>query len=143
VLYALNKGFWRKAGVALGLFAAVCFALPPAVLAMGHGANTMHCLSHADRVDHGMKTGHTDRGAMHDAADDAIAIKDKNDRTPSGGDRHMSCCGLYCLSAVAPVESGIATPPILGVPRDIARGARLVSRTPPLPEHPPKPRLFV
>lgn len=143
MLYALNKGFWRKAGVVLGLFAAMCFALPPAVLAMGHGANTMHCLSHADRVDHGTKSGHADHGAMQAAADDAIAIKDKNDRAPSGGDRHMTCCGLYCLSAVAPVESGIAVRLALGVPRDIARGARLVSRTPQLPEHPPKPRLSV
>jgi len=37
VLNALHKGFWREAGFALGLFAALCLALPAAALAMGRG----------------------------------------------------------------------------------------------------------
>jgi hypothetical protein len=37
VLDAPNKRFWREAGFALGLSAALCFALPVAVLAVGRG----------------------------------------------------------------------------------------------------------
>jgi hypothetical protein len=37
VLSAFRKGFWREAGVALGLFAALCLALPAAALAMDRG----------------------------------------------------------------------------------------------------------
>lgn len=139
MLSALNKGFWRKGGFALGLFAALCFTLPPAVLAMGHGANTVSCLSHADRVDHGMKTGHADHGIAQNAA----RLTDERDHAPSSADGQMTCCGLYCLSAVAASESRIGMRPGLGVPRGLASEPRLISRTPPLLERPPNPHLSV
>jgi hypothetical protein len=140
VLSALNRGFWRKASLTLGLFAAVCFTLPPAVLAMGHGANTMHCLSHADRVDHGAaKTVHADHGAKHGV----VLIKHQGDHAPSGDHRTMTCCGLYCVSAVSPDDGRIAERLPEGVPQTTALSPRLISRAAPRPEHPPKPRLFV
>jgi len=53
MLTALRTGLrFRLAGV-LAAFAALCFVAPPAVLAFGHGGNTIDCLAHADMVDHG------------------------------------------------------------------------------------------
>jgi len=71
--------------------AALCFVAPPAVLAFGHGANTVRCLAHADAVDHGMNGAH---GGQH-----------HGDRSSPAGDHHMSCCGLFCLSAL-PADGG-------------------------------------
>ena len=98
MLTALSTGSRFRLAIAFALFAALCFVAPPAVLAFGHGENTVHCLSKADAVTHGMAIskkvahlgGHSAPGADHSS--------------PST-DQGMTCCGLFCLSAVA-ADSG-------------------------------------
>jgi len=57
-------------------------------VSFGHGEHTAHCLAHADMVDHGIaKAGSVNNHADHSA--------------PSGsGSQQMTCCGLFCLSAI-------------------------------------------
>jgi len=131
--------------MALAAFAALCFALPPAVLAMGHGANTVACLSHADAVDHGMAD------AMHKAAPEAaqvrhavhVAVGARGGSAPSSGVHPMTCCGLFCLNAILASGGQIAARPTLGVPHRTLPAPRLLSRVPELPERPPNTLLSV
>jgi hypothetical protein len=60
-------------------------------MAFGHGENTMHCLAHADAVDHGMHDG--------------LARKHDGDHGTLPATHAPGCCGLYCLSAL-PLASG-------------------------------------
>jgi hypothetical protein len=144
MLTALSKGVRFRFAIAFAAFAALCFSLPPAVLAMGHGANTMACLSHADAVNHGMAKAHDaahDTAQPHDVAHPGA--KDHSDHAPPAGDHQMSCCGLFCLSAVLVSGDGMADGTALGVPHVTAPAPRLLSRIPDLPERPPNTLLSV
>ncbi len=92
MLTALGTGLRFRFAITLAAFAAVCFVLPPAALAFGHGANTVKCLSHADAVNHGMGQGH---GVMDQVA------QDQGGQAPPASDHPSNCCGLFCLSALA------------------------------------------
>jgi hypothetical protein len=94
MLAALRKGWCFRAAFALAAFAAVCFVAPPAVLAFG--GNALHCLSHADAVNHDMGvavTGH-DHGTLP-----AVPAQ-----------HHPDCCGLFCLSALMPAPVPLPQP---------------------------------
>ena len=95
MLTAFRTGLRFRLAVVLAAFAALCFVAPPAVLAFGHGGNTIDCLAHADMVDHG-------RTATNDT-------KHHGDHSSPAGDHQMTCCGLFCLSALA-ADSGIIAP---------------------------------
>ena len=95
MLIALRSGLRFRLAVVLAAFAALCFVAPPAVLAFGHGGNTIDCLAHADMVDHG-------RTATNDT-------KHHGDHSSPAGDHQMTCCGLFCLSALA-ADSGVIDP---------------------------------
>jgi hypothetical protein len=145
MLSALSTGTRFRFAIALAAFAALCFALPPAVLAMGHGANTMACLSHADEVNHGMAY------ATHKAAPEAaaqvqhavhVAVSARGGAAPSSA-HPMTCCGLFCLNAILASGSQIAAWPTLGVPYRALPAPRFLSRVPELPERPPNTLLSV
>jgi len=129
MLTALTTGLRFRLAITLAAFAALCFVAPTAVLAFGHGDNTVKCLSHADAVDHGgAKAG----GMAH-----------HGDRSAPPGDHQMTCCGLFCLSALAAkdgetvdrVDAGLAVSPAIE--------ASLLSRAPELLDRPPISRLSV
>jgi len=95
MLIGLTMGLRFRLAVVLAAFAALCFVAPPAVLAFGHGADTINCLAHADMVDHG-------RIATNDT-------KHHGDHSSPASDHQMACCGLSCLSALA-ADSGVIDP---------------------------------
>jgi len=87
MLARLRTGLGFRVAIATAMFAALCFVVPPAAMAFGHGANMVQCLTHADMMDHGMQgSGHQDQG----------------DHAKIPGDK--GCCGLFCLSAIAPAS---------------------------------------
>src|ERR1051325_2143169 len=90
MLTRLRTGLRFKLAIILATLAALCFVMPPAALAFGHGEHTAHCLAHADMVDHSVKGSSVDHHADHS--------------TPAGP-HHTTCCGLFCLSAL-PAEIG-------------------------------------
>ena len=57
MLQKLRTGLGFRVAMAIAVFAAFCLVAPPAVMAFGHGSNTVHCLTNADVADHGMHGG--------------------------------------------------------------------------------------
>jgi hypothetical protein len=138
MLTALSTGASFRLAIAFTLFAALSFVAPPAVLAFGHGENTAHCLSMAVSANHGMaKPADT---AHHDAAHHGHHAVPDEDRTAPTSDQSMTCCGLFCLSAVA-CDSGEAMGTathdvhvLAHEPHRLARGPGRIDRPPiPLP----------
>jgi hypothetical protein len=123
MLTALTSGLRFRVAITLAAFAALCFVAPPAVLAFGHGSNTVNCLAHADRVDHGR-----------------IAARDTGhhgDHSAPVDDHQMTCCGLFCLSALAPVGGEAIAPPAVYSAPFPAREASLLSRVTERLDRPP------
>jgi hypothetical protein len=118
MLKALRAGLGFRVAVAIAVFAALCLVAPPAVMAFGHGSNTVHCLTNADVADHGMHGG---------AAPTHHGDHDKMPGTSAPG-----CCGLYCLSALplgsAPVVEDLALAPALSPPVETILSAGLAAR---------------
>jgi hypothetical protein len=114
----------------LALLAALCFVAPPAVLAFGHGGNALGCLANADKVNHGKPASHTDGQHGHHASGDG-------DHSAPASDHHqMTCCGLFCLSALAADCAAITPTPLIAalVP---AREPTLFSRVTERLDRPP------
>ena len=97
MLTALTTGLRFKLAAALAIFAALSFVAPPAVLAFGHGANTLHCLANAGKTNHGGAASHAEHhGTASDDADHHAG------HSSPDTDHEMACCSLFCLSALAP-----------------------------------------
>lgn len=129
MLQRLRTGLGFRVATMIAVFAALCLVAPPAVMAFGHGTNTVHCLANADVADHG----------MHGAP----AQKHHGDHAKLPGTSTPGCCGLYCLSAL-PLASGLtveglALSPALSPPVETA----LFGRAPGLLDRPPIPSLSV
>jgi hypothetical protein len=127
MLQALRAGLGFRVAMVVAAIAALCLVAPPAVMAFGHGNNTVHCLANADTVGHGM------HGAQ----------KDHGDHGKLPGTKAPGCCGLYCLSALplasGPVVEGLFVAPALSLPVEIA----FLGRVPGRPDRPPIPLLSV
>jgi hypothetical protein len=122
MLTALTTGLRFRVAITLAAFAALCFVAPPAVLAFGHGTHTTDCLAHADMVDHGMNRAH---GGKHH------------------GDHQMSCCGLFCLSALAADNGDVINHADAGSAPFPALATSLLSRVPERLDRPPISLLIV
>jgi hypothetical protein len=135
MLIALRTGLGFRLAAMLALFAALCFAAPPAVLAFGHGGNALACLAKADKVNHGKPASH----ASGHHGDHASGGGDHS--TPSN-DHQMTCCGLFCLSAIDAegMEIAPAAPTAALVP---AREPILFSRVTERLDRPPISLLIV
>ena len=129
MLVSLTIGLRFRLAVILAALAALCFVMPPAAVAFGHGEHTAHCLSHADIVDHGaIKGAGADPHANHSAP---------------ANSHQTSCCGLFCLSAL-PAEAGEIVEGIaISSALSPAPESHLVSQSPKRPDKPPISSLFV
>jgi hypothetical protein len=131
MLRALRTGLGFRVAMAIAAFAALCLVAPPAVMAFGHGENTIHCLAHADAVHHG----------MHGALGGAAQKHDGDHGTLPG--THPGCCGLYCLSALPlasdPLVEGLLLPAALSPSAE----ASVTGRVPERLDRPPIPFLSV
>jgi hypothetical protein len=129
MLIALRTGLRFRLAAAFAVFAAFCFVLPPAALAFGHGANTLHCLANADDVNHG-------GAGSHDADHHGNHSAPAGDHSAPAGDHQMTCCGLFCLSALAADLNVAELLELPGVPAP-AEAIRLFSRAPERLDRPP------
>ena len=129
MLRALRTGLGFRVAIVIAAFAALCLAAPPAVLAFGHGENTLYCLAHADAVDHGTHGG--------------LAQKHDGDHGTLPGTHAPGCCGLYCLSALplasGPLVEGLLLAPALSPPAEPTLSGRVPGRL----DRPPIPSLSV
>lgn len=94
MLQWLTKGARYRAATCLIVLYALCVLAPPAALAFGDGAKGAHFLTD-DNAGlahvHGKAHVHDDGAAPHHSGGD--------DERQGESDR---CCGLFCLSALAP-----------------------------------------
>ena len=108
MLKKLRMGFGFRVAVIIAVLAALCLVAPPAVMAFGHGSNTVHCLANADAVNHGMHGGD--------------ARKHHGDHGKSPGTHVPGCCGLYGVSALpltpGPTVEGRLVRPALSMPAE-------------------------
>jgi len=129
MLTKLTSGLRFRLAIVLAALAALCFVMPPAALAFGHGENTAHCLANADMVDHG-------------AAKES-SVDHHSDHSTPAGPHHMTCCGLFCLSAL-PAEIGEVVGAIaMGPALSPAPAPHLPSQLPERLDRPPISPLFV
>ena len=137
MLKSLRSGLGFRVAMTLTVLAAFCLVAPPAVMAFGHGEKTAHCLSQADRMDHGgprpsagkmPSGGHMASGGLDHANHGKVPAK-----------HDSGCCGLFCVSAIAPqspanVELSLA-PTVLAPPIEkLSFGG--------VPEQPDRPPIF-
>jgi hypothetical protein len=123
MLTALTTGLRFRLAIALAAFAALCFVVPPAALAFGHGEHTAHCLAHADMVEHGVAK--------------EAGFKTHTDHSTPAGTHQMTCCGLFCLSAI-PADGGEVIDGIgAGSALLPALETHLLSQAPERPDRPP------
>jgi hypothetical protein len=132
MLATLRSGPGFRIAMSLALFAALCLVVPPAAMAFGHGDNTVHCLTNADTKDHGLGL------QGHDAGE-----HQHGDHAQGPADKAPGCCGLYCLSALAPATTPEDASPAFrqGVPP--VRATQLHSRMPEMRFRPPISTLSV
>lgn len=102
---------WRRRTAALmaALFA-LCLVAPVAAFAFGDSTAAAHCLTTADAPKATSESGGHQHGDISQAATTHEAM-DHGAPAPSGGDDHAlpgKCCGLYCVSALAPPAFGVA-----------------------------------
>jgi hypothetical protein len=128
MLTTLTTGLRFRLAIVLAALAALCFVMPPAALAFGHGEHMADCLAHADMVNHGV--------AKH------AGVNDHADHSAPASSHQMTCCGLFCLGALltdlGEVVDGIATgSALLPVPE-----RHPLSQAPNRPDRPPISHLF-
>lgn len=105
MLSALTKA-WRKraAWFAVALYA-FCALAPTAILTVADTAQAAHCLTGDRDMSPGAAASHIQAdGAAHDHS------------APAGDDRSThpaKCCGMFCLSAIAPgfAVAAVSAPP--------------------------------
>jgi hypothetical protein len=124
MLTALTTGLRFRLGITFLAFAALCFLAPPAVLAFGHGAATADCMAHADMVGHGkMATPH--KSEHH------------GDHSNPTSKHQPSCCGLFCMSALAANNGEAIAPPFVYSAQCPAREPSLFSHVTERLDRPP------
>jgi hypothetical protein len=128
MLTSLTTGLRFRLAIVVAAFASLCFVAPPAVLASGHGKNTVDCMAHADMVDHGKTHAHHQ--------------KPLDDHSLPAGGHQPSCCGLFCMSALV-IDIGVTGPALAGSAPYPAREATLFSRVAERLDRPPISLLIV
>jgi hypothetical protein len=129
MLGRLRSGFGFRVAMTLTVLAGLCLVAPPAVMAFGHSGHTAYCVSHADEIDHG---GHMASGGMNHADQGKVPVK-----------HDSGCCGLFCVSAIAPqspaiIELGLAPLALVAPVEQFS-----FSRAPEQPDRPPISSLSV
>lgn len=93
----LTKNFRSRAAMFVAVAYAFCVLAPTTAVAFADSPTAFHCLAEVSEM--GMPSGHEDvaqahaNGAVHH---DGVA----DNRTDADGKTH-SCCGLFCVSAIA------------------------------------------
>jgi hypothetical protein len=126
-----STGMRHRAATALVVLYALCVLAPAAAFAFGDANKAAHCLTDDN---HGLGTSHAHSKAHgHDEGNAAPHSHDGDEQQTTSG----QCCGLFCLSALAPsTDLPLAQPelPVL-VPSLNANG--LLGHGPPRLDRPP------
>jgi hypothetical protein len=142
MLIGLATGLRFRLGLAFAAFAAFCFVAPPAVLAFGHGGNTLDCVAHADQANHGKAGASSHAMQTHGDHDPSAHHPPEHDQPSPAADQQMTCCGLFCLSALTADAGDLAPAAMIAVPFP-AHEVNSISRVPERLDRPPIPLVIV
>jgi hypothetical protein len=95
MLTALMSGSLFRVAIWVAAAAVFAFVAPPIAVAFAPTGNAVYCLTHAENA-----IGHDD----HDQAADQQHPGDLGHvkHSHGGGDHKSHCCGLFCVTALAP-----------------------------------------
>ena len=102
-MHSLTKKLRKRAAILIAVAYAFCVMAPTAALAAVHSPTVFHCLTETG----GMANAEEHASAAHGHAD---AVAHQHDEQSSAPDHHSSndgkvdtasCCGLFCVSALA------------------------------------------
>ena len=129
MLATLRRGVRFRVAFAMAAFAVCALVAPPVAVAFAPAERAVYCLTHSD---HAMGPKYVDRTADHEHQS---ADQSKHSHQ---GDKHPSqCCGLFCVTAIAPEIRQLASPPLEGSPLSSLLVASFHRRSPELPFRPP------
>lgn len=95
-LTQFSRGFRLRAASVLVVLYALCVLTPAAALALGDAAKAAHCLTDEN---HGLGPSHANsKPHVHDDGNASQHSHDGDEQQSTSG----QCCGLFCLSALAP-----------------------------------------
>ena len=130
MLVRLTKGLRRRAATLLVVLYAVCVLAPSAAFAFADAPRQAHCLTQAD---HGLAKAHVHHdGIEHEHVQNPQKSDDEKDQ-------HKNCCGLFCLTALAPAidlaigQSPVGSEVVAALEAAVARGAPGRLDRPPIP----------
>jgi hypothetical protein len=109
MLSRLSKRFRLKAALALAALYAFCILAPHVALAVTHVA--AHCLT----APHGAAHVHSAKATKHVHADGTAhehhGAGAPDEHSGADGKLHATCCGVFCVSALAQEAPALAAPP--------------------------------
>jgi hypothetical protein len=131
MLAALRRGVRFRIAFAMAAFAVFAFVAPAIAVAFAPAERAAHCLTHSD---HAIGNEHVDQAADHDHHPGGLDQAKHSHR----GDKHPSqCCGLFCVTALAPEIRQLANPPLEGSQLSSLVVSSFHRRLPELPFRPP------
>ena len=136
MLTALMRGSLFRVAIWVAAAAVFAFVAPPIAVAFAPTGSTVYCLTH---VDYAIGHDDQDQAADHQHPGDLDHVKHSH----GDGDRKSHCCGLFCVTALAPklghvFEHTWSRTPVFFGPQTSFSG-----RTPHRIDRPPIPPLFV
>lgn len=131
-----RRGILFRVAIAMAFLAVLAFVAPPVALAFVPAKDAIYCLTYDD---HRIGREHHDRPA------DQHYSGNVDQATHSHGDaKHGSrCCGLFCVTALAPETRQMVHPLPMGSESFPIIDPGINSLTPELPFRPPIPPLSV
>jgi hypothetical protein len=95
MLTALTRGVLFRAAIWVAAVAVLAFVAPPIAVAFAPAKNAVYCLTHDD---HAIGRDDQDHAADHHHPGGLDHVK----HSPGDGDHKSHCCGLFCVTALAP-----------------------------------------
>lgn len=128
---------------------AICVLTPPAALAFATSEQSMHCLGVQSEMpamahvhDHAQAVAHHaeshEHGKSVEAGNSADTVSSNSHTQPPG-----QCCGLFCVSALAPSLSEIAIAVTLPIRIQVSLARSLAGQYPDRIDRPPRSLVLI
>jgi hypothetical protein len=136
MLTALMRGSRFRVAIWLAAAAVFAFVAPPIAVALAPTGNAVYCLTHGD---HAIGHDEQDQAAGHQHPGDLGQVKHLH----GNGDSKSHCCGLFCVTALAPSLGYIFDDTWFDAPAFFSLQTNFSGRTPDRLDRPPIPRLSI
>ena len=131
MLAALRRGVRFRIAFAMATFAVFALVAPPMAVAFAPAERAAHCLTHNDHAIGDERVDHAADHEHHPGDLDQAKHSHQGDKPPS------QCCGLFCVTAIAPEIRQLANPPLEGSQLSSLVVRSFHRRLPELPFRPP------